>query len=307
MRTLPEHVAGDMVRDKIVEIDREVSSATLTLRELQRQMVVFRTRLPVLNSTDNSPSNGAECGDSASGEDEFNDGYFEPRPWTKFGPKYNGVGMDSGNKHHYFRKRMCRFGSRCWRPHCWFHHGNGDRMKQIVNMAHYWTQEVKRLSACTDATETVHRANIDEIQSDTATGPVDPSLAAPNAATASPSTPVSVIEHATLALVDVYTKPASEIDLMPTPVIEYIAPSAAVFYPSFLPSIDQSHEAVTDSEKLQFSITADETSKMSVERMQEQSAVSDLVTSVESSPVVDSVPLLHAVENVIPESRVPAL
>ena len=93
---------------------------------------------------------------------------------------------------------------------------------------------------------------------------------------------------------------------MPTPVIEYIAPSAAVFYPSFLPSIDQSHEAVTDSEKPQFSITADETSKMSVERTQEQSAVSDLVTSVESSPVVDSVLLLHAVENVIPESRVPA-
>ena len=179
-------------------------------------------------------------------------------------------------------------------------------MKQIVNMAHYWTQEVKRLSACTDATEAVYRANIDEIQSDTLTAPADPSLAAPSAATASPSTPVSVIEHATLAPVDVYTKPASEIDLMPTPVIEYIAPSAAVSYPSFLPSIDQIHEAVTDSEKPQFSITADETSKMSVERIQEQSAVSDLVTSVESSPVVDSVPLLHAVVNVIPESRVPA-
>ena len=260
----------------------------------------------MLNSTDNSPSNGAECGDSASGEDEFNEGYFEPRPWTKFGPKYNGVGMDSGNKHHYFRKRMCRFGSRCWRPHCWFHHGNGDRMKQIVNMAHYWTQEVKRLSACTVATETVYRANIDVIQSDTATAPVDPSLAAPSAATASPSTPVSVIEHATLAPVDVYTKTAPEIDLMPTPVIEYIAPSAAVSYPSFFPSFDQIHEVVTDSEKPQFSITADETSKMSVERIQEQSAVSDLVTSVVSSPVVDSVPLLHAMEYVMPESRVPA-
>ena len=33
-----------------------------------------------------------------------------------------------------------------------------------------------------------------------------------------------------------------------------------------------------------------------MERIQEQSAVSDLVTSVESSQVVDSVPLLHAME-----------
>ena len=154
------------------------------------------------------PSDGAECGDSASGEDEFIEDY-----------------LDSGNKHHYFRKRMCRFESRCWRPHCWFHHGNGDRTKQIVNMAHNWTQEVERLSACTAATETVYRANIDEIQTDTATASVDPSLAAPRAATASPSAPVSVIEHA--------TKPDPVIDLMPAPVIEYIAPSAAVSYPSF--------------------------------------------------------------------------
>ena len=93
---------------------------------------------------------------------------------------------------------------------------------------------------------------------------------------------------------------------MPAPVIEYIAPSAAVSHPSFFPSFDQIHEAVTDSENPQFSITADETSQMSVERIQEQSAVSDLVTSVESSPVVDSVPLLHAVEYIMPESRVPA-
>ena len=50
---------------------------------------------------------------------------------------------------------------------------------------------------------------LDETQTDTATAPVDPSLAAPRAATASPSTPVSVIEHATLAPVDVYTKPSS--------------------------------------------------------------------------------------------------
>ena len=294
------------VRDEIDEINREVNSATLTLRELQRQMEVLRTRLSVLNSTDNSLSDGAECGDSASGEDEFNEGNFEHRPWTNFGPMYNGVGMDSVNKHHYFRKRMCRFGSRCWRPHCWFHHGNGDRMKQIVNMAHYWTQEVERLSACTAATETVHRANIDEIQTDIATAPVDPSLAAPRAATASPSAPVSVIEHATLAPVDVYTKPAPVIDLMPALVIEYIAPSVAVSSSSFFPSFDQIHEAVTDSENPQFSITADETSQMSMERIQEQSAVSDLVTSVESSPVVDSVPLLHAVEYIMLESRVPA-
>ena len=89
-------------------------------------------------------------------------------------------------------------------------------------------------------------------------------------------------------------------------MIEYIAPSAAVSYPSFLPSFDQIHEAVTDSENPQFSITADETSKMSVERIQEQSAVSDLVTSVVSSPVVESVPLLHAVECGMPELRVAA-
>jgi len=138
------------------------------------------------------------------------------------------------------------------------------------------------------------------------TGEQIEAVSAPSAATASPSTPVSVIEHATLAPVGVFTKTASMIDLMPAPVIEYIAPSAAVSYPSFFPSFDQIHEAVTDSENPQFSITADETSQMSVERIQEQSAVSDLVTSVESSPVVDSVPLLHAVEYVMPESRVPA-
>ena len=184
-------------------------------------------QLPVPNSTDNSPSDGAD-GDSASGEDEFDEGY-----------------LDSVYKHNYYKKRMCRFGSQCWRPHCWFRHGNGDRMKQIVKMAHYWTQEVKRLSACTVATETVYRANIDVIQSDTATAPVDPSLAAPSAATASPSTPVSVFEHATLAPVDVYTRPAPVIDLMPTPVIEHIAPSA-VSDSTILPSFDQIHEAVTD-------------------------------------------------------------
>ena len=111
-----------------------------------------RKQLPVLNSTDKSPSDGAECGDSGSGEDEFNEGY-----------------LDSVNKHNCYKKRMCRFGSQCWRPHCWFHHGNGDRMKQIVKMAHYWTQEVKRLSACTVATEPApwvwEQMNVQEIPS----------------------------------------------------------------------------------------------------------------------------------------------
>ena len=86
---------------------------------------------------------------------------------------------------------------------------------------------------------------IDEIQTDTATALVDPSLAAPCAATASPLQPVSVIEHATFAPVDVYTKPDPVIDLMPAPVIENIAPSAAESYPSFVPSFVQIHEAVT--------------------------------------------------------------
>ena len=74
---LAEYLAGDMVRDKVDEIDREVNSATSTLRELQRQMAVLRARLSVLNSTDNSPSDGAECGGSVFGEDEFDEGYFE--------------------------------------------------------------------------------------------------------------------------------------------------------------------------------------------------------------------------------------
>ena len=80
---LAEYLAGDIVRDKIDEIDREVNSATSTLRELQRQMAVLRARLSVLNSTENSPSDGAECGGSTSGEDEFDEGYFEQRPGQK--------------------------------------------------------------------------------------------------------------------------------------------------------------------------------------------------------------------------------
>merc|ERR1719383_1491837 len=110
--------------------------------------------------------------------------------------------------------------------------------------------------------------------------------------------------HAMLTPVD--TKTAPVIKSMAAPVIEYIAPSVAASYPSFCPSFDQIHEAVTDSENPQFSINADEISQMSVGRIHEQGAVSDLVTTVESSPVVDSVPLLHAVEYIMPESRVPA-
>ena len=83
---------------------------------------------------------------------------------------------------------------------------------------------------------------------------------------------MSVIEHATLAPVDVYTKPDPVIELMPAPVIEYIAPSAAESYPSFVSSFVQIHEAVTDSENPKFSITDDKTSQVSVERIQEQSA-----------------------------------
>ena len=143
----------------------------------------------------------------------------------------------------------------------------------------------------------------DEVQIDTAIAPVDPSLAASRAATASLSALVSVTEHATPTPVDMCTAPARMIEhVAPAPVIEYIAPSPAVSYPLFFPSFDQINEAVTDLEKPQFSITADETSQMPVvERIQEQSAVSDLVTSVESSPVVNSVPLLHAMEYIMPE------
>ena len=73
----------------------------------------------------------------------------------------------------------------------------------------------------------------DEIQTNTATAPVDPSLAASRASTVSLSAPVSVTEHATRAPVDVYTAPARMIEhVAPAPVIEYIAPSPAVSCPS---------------------------------------------------------------------------
>ena len=40
------------------------------------------------------------------------------------------------------RKRLCRCGGRCWRPHCWwFEHGR-DRLERVVNMANYWSKEI---------------------------------------------------------------------------------------------------------------------------------------------------------------------
>ena len=50
-------------------------------------------------------------------------------------------------------------------------------------------------------------------KTDTATALVDLALAALRAATASPSPPVSVIEHATLTTVDVVTKSSSETNM----------------------------------------------------------------------------------------------
>ena len=42
---LAEYLVGDVVREKVNELDREVNAATSTLRELQRQMAVLRARL----------------------------------------------------------------------------------------------------------------------------------------------------------------------------------------------------------------------------------------------------------------------
>ena len=47
-------------------------------------------------------------------------------------------------------------------------------------------------------------------------------------------------------------------------MIEYIAPSPAVSYPSFFPSFGQLYEAITGLVDPQFSITADETSQVPV-------------------------------------------
>ena len=57
-------------------------------------------------------------------------------------------------------------------------------------------------------------------------------FAAPCAATASPAPPMFMIGHEMLTPVDVYTKTAPVIEPMAAPVIEYIAPSPAVSYPS---------------------------------------------------------------------------
>ena len=57
-------------------------------------------------------------------------------------------------------------------------------------------------------------------------------VAAPCAATASPAPPMSMIGHAMLTPVDVYTKTVPVIEPMVAPVIEYIAPSPAVSYPT---------------------------------------------------------------------------
>merc|ERR1719414_1426383 len=86
-------------------------------------------------------------------------------------------------------------------------------------------------------------------------------VAAPCAATASPAPPMSMIGHAMLTPVDVYTKTAPVIEPMVAPVIEYIAPSPAVSYPSAFSSVDRLNGVVNP----QFSITADETSQMPVQ------------------------------------------
>ena len=80
---LAEYRAGkdasllDVARDtaegtqELLDLDKEVKSATSTLRELQRQMALLKARLSVLNSSENYPSDGAESGGSATGEDEL--------------------------------------------------------------------------------------------------------------------------------------------------------------------------------------------------------------------------------------------
>ena len=84
-------------------------------------------------------------------------------------------------------------------------------------------------------------------------------VAAPCAATASPAPPMSMIGHAMLTPVDVYTKTAPVIEPMAAPVIEYIAPSPA------FSSVDRLNGVVNP----QFSIAADETSQMTVQEIPE--------------------------------------
>ena len=148
---MSQFLASDASTFSSVNNDREVKTAISTLRELQRLVAVLRARLSVLNSSEIYPSNGAECGSSASGEDEFDEGDFKLRLRT--------------NESRYSRKRMCRFSSRCWRPNCWFEHGR-DRMERVVNMANYCSEEIESiLGPCASdvaiewnhpATESVH-------------------------------------------------------------------------------------------------------------------------------------------------------
>ena len=75
-------------------------------------------------------------------------------------------------------------------------------------------------------------SRLDVIQTDTSTAPVDEyvalSPAASRAATASPSAPVPVIEHATPAPVDVCTAPVRMIEhVAPSPLVDYTAPLSA--------------------------------------------------------------------------------
>ena len=58
-------------------------------------------------------------------------------------------------------------------------------------------------------------------------------VAAPGAATVSPAPPMSMIGHAMLTPVDVYTKTAPVIEPMVAPVIEHIAPSISCSILSF--------------------------------------------------------------------------
>ena len=89
--------------------------------------------------------------------------------------------------------------------------------------------------------------------------------------------------------------------MWPAPVIDYIAPSPAVSYPSFFPSFDEINEAISCVVNLQFPITADETSRMLVvvqeipevqfmERIQEQ-----IVDPIEA-PLQEHVQLHTAVQ-----------
>merc|ERR1719414_534366 len=97
-------------------------------------------------------------------------------------------------------------------------------------------------------------------------------VAAPCAATASPAPPMSMIGHAMLAPVDVYTKTAPVIEPMVAPVVEYIAPSPAVPYPSAFSPLDKLNGVVNP----QFSITADETSQMPVQEIPELHVVEQI-------------------------------